>query len=40
MILGGVAAAPLGVFVLNITDPGVLRIVIGVVIVALACSIC
>ena len=35
MILGGVAAAPLGVFVLNITDPGVLRIVIGVVIVAL-----
>ncbi len=35
MIMGGLAAAPLGVFVLNITDPGVLRIVIGVVIVAL-----
>ena len=35
MILGGVAAAPLGVFVLNITDPGVLRIVIGVIIIAL-----
>ncbi len=35
MILGGTAAAPVGVFVLNIAEPGVLRIVIGVVIVAL-----
>ena len=35
LIIGGLAAAPLGVFVLNIADPGVLRIVIGVVIVVL-----
>ena len=35
MILGGMAAAPLGVFVLNISDPAVLRIVIGVVIVVM-----
>ena len=35
MILGGLAAAPLGVFALNVTDPGILRIAIGVVIVAL-----
>ncbi len=35
LILGGVAAAPLGVFVLNITAPGVLRIAIGVVIVVM-----
>ena len=35
MILGGLAAAPVGVFVLNVADPGILRIVIGVVIVAL-----
>ena len=35
VILGGIAAAPLGVFVLNIAEPGVLRIIIGVVIVAL-----
>ena len=34
LILGGIAAAPLGVFVLNITAPGALRIAIGVVIVA------
>ncbi len=36
LILGGIAAAPLGVFVLNITAPGVLRIAIGVVIVVVA----
>ncbi len=35
LILGGLAAAPLGAFVLNIADPGVLRIIIGVVIVVL-----
>ena len=35
LILGGLVAAPLGVFVLNIADPGMLRILIGVVIVAL-----
>ena len=35
MILGGTAAAPVGVFVLNIAEPGLLRIVIGVVIVTL-----
>ena len=35
MILGGIAAAPLGVFVLNVTAPGVLRIAIGVVIVVM-----
>ena len=35
VILGGIAAAPLGVFVLNIAEPGVLRIIIGAVIVAL-----
>ncbi len=35
LILGGLAAAPLGVFVLNIAEPGLLRIIIGVVIVTL-----
>ena len=35
LLLGGTAAAPVGVFVLNIAEPGLLRIVIGVVIVAL-----
>ncbi len=35
MILGGIAAAPLGVFVLNVTAPSVLRIAIGVVIVVM-----
>ena len=35
MLLGGTAAAPVGVFVLNIAEPGLLRIVIGVVIVTL-----
>ena len=35
LILGGTAAAPVGVFVLNIAEPGLLRIVIGVVIVTL-----
>ena len=35
LILGGLVSAPLGVFVLNIADPGVLRIIIGVVIVVL-----
>ncbi len=35
MILGGIAAAPLGVFVLNVSDPAALRIAIGAVIVAL-----
>ena len=35
LILGGMAAAPLGVFVLNIADPAMLRILIGVVIVVL-----
>ena len=35
MILGGIAAAPLGVFVLNITAPSILRIAIGVVIVVM-----
>ena len=35
LILGGLAGGPLGVFVLNVTEPGVLRIIIGVVIVAL-----
>ena len=35
LILGGIAAAPLGVFVLNVTAPGVLRIAIGVVIVVM-----
>ena len=35
LILGGLAGAPLGVFVLNVAEPGLLRIVIGVVIVAL-----
>ena len=35
LILGGLAAAPVGVFVLNAAEPGVLRIVIGVVIVTL-----
>lgn len=35
MILGGIAAAPLGVFVLNIAAPSVLRIAIGVVIVVM-----
>ncbi len=35
LILGGIASAPLGVFVLNIAEPGLLRIIIGVVIVIL-----
>ena len=35
LILGGAAGAPLGVFVLNIAEPGLLRIIIGVVIVTL-----
>jgi uncharacterized membrane protein YfcA len=35
LILGGLAAAPLGVLVLNVADPGLLRIIIGVVIVTL-----
>ena len=35
LIVGGLIAAPLGVFVLNVAEPGMLRIVIGVVIVAL-----
>lgn len=35
MILGGLIATPLGVFLLNAAEPGVLRIVIGVVIVVL-----
>ena len=35
LILGGLAGAPLGVFVLNVAEPGLLRIIIGVVIVAL-----
>ena len=35
LILGGLIAVPLGVFVLNVAEPGMLRIVIGVVIVAL-----
>ena len=35
MIVGGLAAAPLGVFVLNITAPGVLRVAIGAVIVVM-----
>ena len=35
MILGGTVAAPVGVFVLNIADPSLLRIIIGVVIVTL-----
>ena len=35
LLLGGIAGAPLGVFVLNVAEPGLLRIVIGVVIVAL-----
>ena len=35
LILGGIAAAPIGVFVLNVAEPRVLRVVIGVVIVAL-----
>ncbi len=35
LILGGLAGAPLGVFALNVAEPGLLRIVIGVVIVAL-----
>ena len=35
MILGGICAAPIGVFVLNVTAPSVLRIAIGVVIVVM-----
>ena len=35
LILGGLAAAPLGVFVLNIAEPGLLRVIIGAVIVLL-----
>ena len=35
LILGGLAGAPIGVFVLNVAEPGLLRIIIGVVIVAL-----
>ena len=35
MIVGGLAATPVGVFVLNVAEPGLLRIVIGVVIVTL-----
>ncbi len=35
LILGGLAGAPLGVFALNVAEPGLLRIIIGVVIVAL-----
>ena len=35
LVIGGLAAAPLGAFVLNVADPGVLRIIIGVVIVVL-----
>lgn len=35
MILGGICAAPIGVFVLNIAAPSVLRIAIGVVIVVM-----
>ena len=35
MILGGLIATPVGVFLLNAAEPGVLRIVIGVVIVVL-----
>ena len=35
MIIGGLVAAPFGVFVLNVTAPGVLRIAIGVVIVVM-----
>ena len=35
VIIGGIAAAPLGVFVLNVSDPGVLRIVIGAGIVVM-----
>ncbi len=35
LILGGLAAAPVGVLVLNVAEPGLLRIIIGVVIVAL-----
>ena len=35
LILGGLAGAPLGVFVLNVAEPGLLTVIIGVVIVAL-----
>ena len=35
LILGGLAAAPLGVFVLNVAEPGLLRIIVGVAIVTL-----
>ena len=35
MILGGLAATPVGVFALNVAEPALLRIVIGVVIVTL-----
>ena len=35
LILGGLAGAPIGVFVLNVAEPGLLRIIIGVVIVVL-----
>ena len=35
MIMGGICAAPIGVFVLNVAAPSVLRIAIGVVIVVM-----
>ena len=35
LILGALAGAPLGVFVLNVAEPGLLRLIIGVIIVAL-----
>ena len=35
LILGGLAGAPMGVFVLNVAEPGLLTIIIGVVIVTL-----
>ena len=35
LIVGGIAGAPLGVFVLNVAEPGLLRIIIGAVIVIL-----
>ena len=35
MIIGGIVAVPLGVFALNVADPGLLRIIIGVVILNL-----